>query len=188
MTEEEREERKLKARIRAKQWRLDNLDRSKETQKKYDTKNRKARSAYKAAWARKNAAKVKEAMRSHYEANREKIIARSAAWVREHRERFEQNQRLHRLENNHKKNEYAAQRRGLTLRATPSWANKFFIEEAYRLATLRTKMLGFQWQVDHIVPLKHAKVCGLHTHDNLQVIPATENYKKGNRHWPDMPR
>lgn len=71
--------------------------------------------------------------------------------------------------------------------ATPRWANKFFIDEAYHLAALRTKTLGFKWHVDHIVPLKSKIVCGFHTEVNLRVIPGTENIRKGNRFWPDMP-
>ena len=69
----------------------------------------------------------------------------------------------------------------------PEWANEFFISEAYSLAALRTEMFGFAWEVDHIVPLNSSLVCGLHTESNLRVIPMSENRKKGNRHWPDMP-
>lgn len=71
--------------------------------------------------------------------------------------------------------------------AMPVWANEFFMNEAYDLARLRTKITGYKWVVDHIVPLRSKLVCGLHAHTNLQVIPAVQNAKKGNRWWPDMP-
>ena len=71
--------------------------------------------------------------------------------------------------------------------AMPSWANEFFIEEAYHLAQLRSSMFGFPWHVDHVVPLTSKLVCGLHTETNLQVIPGVENLSKNNRYWPDMP-
>jgi len=71
--------------------------------------------------------------------------------------------------------------------AMPSWANEFYMREAYALAQMRTKMFGFTWHVDHSVPLNSRTVCGLHTHDNLQVIPSAENLRKGNRTWPGMP-
>jgi hypothetical protein len=46
---------------------------------------------------------------------------------------------------------------------------------------------GVEWQVDHIVPLQSSAVCGLHVQDNLSIIPKRQNIVKGNRHWPDMP-
>lgn len=82
-----------------------------------------------------------------------------------------------------KRNARFASQRG----ATPKWANKFFIEEAYRLAQLRTKMFGFKWHVDHIVPLRSRLVCGLHVENNLQILPEGDNLKKANKFWPDMP-
>jgi hypothetical protein len=63
----------------------------------------------------------------------------------------------------------------------PLWANRFFMEEAYCLALLRTKLTGFLWHVDHIVPLNNPLVCGLHNEFNLQVIPAVINLQKGNK-------
>ena len=109
--------------------------------------------------------------RARYAANAAREIARALE--------YEKNNRA-------KVTAIQARRNAAKLRATPSWANRFFIEEAYSLAALRTKMLGFAWHVDHIVPLQHPKVCGLHTHTNLQVIPGSENCRKQNRYWPDQ--
>jgi hypothetical protein len=77
-------------------------------------------------------------------------------------------------------------KRAKKLKATPVWANQFFITEAYELAALRTKMFGFKWHVDHVVPLISDRVCGLHSHTNLSVIPARANLSKSNRYWPNM--
>ena len=67
------------------------------------------------------------------------------------------------------------------LKATPKWAVDFFIKEAYELAHLRKKLTGIEHHVDHIVPLRNKTVCGLHSHTNLQVIPAVLNMRKGNK-------
>ena len=85
---------------------------------------------------------------------------------------------------------YQAMRRSKKAQAAPAWANKFFMEEAYDLAKRRTALMtgGHKWHVDHIVPLQSNLVCGLHVHNNLQVIPWKTNISKGNRHWPQMPQ
>ncbi|MDP3937669.1 MAG: hypothetical protein Q8R92_05985 [Deltaproteobacteria bacterium] len=81
----------------------------------------------------------------------------------------------------------AARYRSAVTRGAPAWANSFFIEEIYDLARRRTEATGYEWHVDHIVPLRSKTVCGLHVEHNLRVIPKAVNLSKGNRHWPDMP-
>lgn len=82
-------------------------------------------------------------------------------------------------------NARVAARLELVARATPSWANHFFIEEAYELAKKRSQVTGVRWEVDHIVPIKSDRVCGLHVEHNLRVIPKLVNISKKNYHWPD---
>lgn len=65
-------------------------------------------------------------------------------------------------------------------RAIP-WADKFILAEAYDLAKRRSVATGIMWSVDHIIPLRHPRITGLHTHNNIQVIPQRINEVKGNR-------
>ncbi len=70
------------------------------------------------------------------------------------------------------------------LQRTPKWLSKndlWMIKEIYDLASLRTKMTGFLWHVDHIIPIRGKNVSGLHVPSNLQVIPWIENVKKCNK-------
>ena len=73
--------------------------------------------------------------------------------------------------------------------ATPRWLSlsdrqkmNSFWEQSKQL----TRATGFQHSVDHIVPLSHPAVCGLHVPWNLEVMLFRDNIAKSNNHWPDM--
>lgn len=54
-------------------------------------------------------------------------------------------------------------------------------KEAHDLRKLRNEITGFEWHVDHIIPLKGREASGLHIWSNIQVIPKVINLKKGNK-------
>jgi hypothetical protein len=120
------------------------------------------------------------------EANREIYAERQSRQYRKHIEkRKAASAEYYRRTYAQKKPQYNAKakaRWASKLKATPSWANKFFMEEAYALAALRTKMFGAPWEVDHIIPLRSKTVCGLHVECNLRVIPKPVNRSKGNKY------
>ena len=142
----------------------------------------------------------KRLAREWYLRNREKAIANARQWAidnpdkkaeqrRNWKKRNPENTRKHndiyKAKNPHKFNAYNGKRRAAKLLRTPKWLTAddlFMIEEAYHLAKLRTEILGIQYHVDHILPLQGKTVSGLHVPANLQVIPATINLKKSNRH------
>ena len=84
-------------------------------------------------------------------------------------------------------NEHSTSRARAQGRATPAWADRSAMREIYRQAAQASELLGVKHHVDHIVPLKSDLVCGLHCEANLRVVTATDNLKKHNRSWPDMP-
>ena len=77
-----------------------------------------------------------------------------------------------------------AKRRAARIQRTANWLSEddlWIIKEIYALAAARTKLHGFTWHVDHIIPLQGKLVSGLHIPGNLQVIPWIDNIKKHNR-------
>ena len=62
----------------------------------------------------------------------------------------------------------------------PKWADKLATEYVYHAAKVVEQEYGTKWDVDHIVPLQGKTVCGLHVHNNLQILPPIENYRKNN--------
>jgi len=129
-------------------------------------------------WGRDNPEKNRKRAREWEKADPKRQAAgfeRIRIWKKNHPERFATVDRSH-----------CRARHARKLQAMPKWANMFFITEAYELARLRTKLTGIQWHVDHIVPLRSKKVCGLHVENNLRVIPGIINSSKANRYWPDM--
>ena len=78
----------------------------------------------------------------------------------------------------------AAKHRAIKLKRTPVWVDSedlWLIKQAYELAALRTKVFGFKWHVDHVIPLQGKLVSGLHVPTNLRVIPAFDNMSKHNQ-------
>lgn len=119
-----------------------------------------------------NPEKVKEARRISYAKNRESELARASEYKKENR---------------HIIRPLVAKRMASKFKATPGWFDKAASDAMYEQAAEFEKLTGFSWHVDHIVPLQSDLVCGLHWHGNMQVISASQNQSKSNRHWPDMP-
>jgi hypothetical protein len=71
--------------------------------------------------------------------------------------------------------------RAAELRATPKWVDLKEIFLLYKQASRLTKETGVHYEVDHIVPLRHKLVSGLHVVSNLQILTRAENRSKSNR-------
>jgi hypothetical protein len=60
------------------------------------------------------------------------------------------------------------------IKRIPKWADRTKIRNIYKEA--REKGMT----VDHVIPLRGKLVSGLHVHNNLQILPASVNFSKGN--------
>jgi len=78
---------------------------------------------------------------------------------------------------------YTSRRRAALLKATPSWSVEEDNVKVYNIAAYFTWASGgfVKFHVDHIIPLNHDKVCGLHVSNNLQVLSAAKNLSKSNQ-------
>lgn len=74
--------------------------------------------------------------------------------------------------------------------ATPRWLTdeqKQQIVDTYEHMRDCRAVIGEDYHVDHIVPLRGEGICGLHVPWNLQVLPAYVNIAKSNTHCEDPP-
>lgn len=149
---------------------------------------------------KENPEPMKQRSRAYYHANKKKA---HEAYKRNYERTKEQRRaysRRYREENPEKVKEYIDTHRGemaarLALRrahkrnATPKWLTKEQrkeIQSFYVQAAHLTDETGTKYEVDHIHPLRHASLCGLHVPWNLRIITKSENASKNNSFLPGL--
>ena len=114
------------------------------------------------------------------EKNKQKASLQREEWSLRNKEKMDGYKKEWSKKNKDKRATWEANRRALKFKAT-IYLNKEAkeqIAELYKRAQVKTKETGYQWHVDHIMPLT---IGGLHKPTNLQVVPARWNISKGNR-------
>lgn len=132
-------------------WKKRNKDKHNRYVKNAKAKNPELYNAFSTSWKKRNPEKRKQVVAEYAQRNVAKI--RSA----------------HRIYETKKVN------------ACPAWVSREELQEIYARCRQITIDTGIQHHVDHIVPLRNKRVCGLHVPWNLRIVPAQENLSKGNK-------
>ena len=79
---------------------------------------------------------------------------------------------------------YKGNKRTFKPQQNASGRDKRAIAAIYRERDRLTELTGIRFEVDHIVPLNHLDVCGLHHENNLQLLTCYDNNRKSNYFKP----
>lgn len=131
----------------------------------WQTNNKDTVNAATRKWRDSNPDQAKRTHDLYYNTNKERKLKYNKWW---------------RSINKDKVQFYNAERRAQIKLAMPAWADVAKILAVYNQSTAMTAATGISHHVDHIVPLVNDLVCGLHVHENLQVLIGTNNMNKSN--------
>lgn len=150
----------------------------KEYQKKYLETHPESRKESSKVYYLNNQNKIKE-YRNRPEV-KERLKEQRRKWYLANKESNDANAALFAKDNPDWKAAHCAKRRAKKKQAQPVWANEKYIGTFYTLAKEEESRLGTKVVVDHIIPLQHPDVCGLHCEYNLQLLTQSDNCRKGN--------
>lgn len=141
---------------------------AKDRTQKWCTENKDRKNKNSREWKAANKDKVAESSKRYMEKPESKAVRRKAFAVR-----YWKNPDKYRA----KASAYDRRVRN----SRPRWQSMSQVNRFYQIAK------ALRLEVDHIVPVNSELVCGLHCVDNFQLLTRSENARKGNRLWPDMP-
>ena len=95
-------------------------------------------------------------------------------WTKDNREKVRAHNRSNYRKHTAQYRAAGAKYRAIKKLAVPSWADLNIIKEFYEESKYQ------QGHIDHIVPLQHKLVCGLHVEHNLQLLSPEDNLSKSN--------
>lgn len=156
-------------------WRENNIDRDTASKAAYYAEHRSALCQHRAQYRKEKSEAIRAKQDAWKAVNLDKVRGYALAYYKANKDKY---------------NARKAMREAAKIRAAIGWDEELdalVLTEAAHLARIRSETLAVEHHVDHVIPLRSAKVCGLHNAYNLAVIPAVENMSKGNRWWPDMP-
>lgn len=164
---------KIKKAEYQRRWRAANPDR----QKEYHKRGREKETIKQREWRAANTEKVKAYKLDYRERNPEAAAKYSKRYRAEKIDKVKAAYRRWVLANQDRVNYLRAKRRAAQRQAMPKWLS---LEQRNEIASFYTRARREGKQVDHIIPLTHKRVCGLHVPWNLQLLTKSENCRKYN--------
>lgn len=125
-----------------------------------------------------------EKVKAWREKNKDKDKIWSKSWGLKNPETCKIKDKIWKEANRDKVRSASAKNRAKRISRVPKWLtpeHKKEIAQIYKKAKDMEKETGIGYHVDHIVPLIGKNVCGLHVPWNLQILEASENYRKSNK-------
>lgn len=127
---------------------------------------------------------IRQRNREYINANRQAKRERDRGYYDRNRDSIIEYQKLYAAENPEKISAWSSvtrarrKERFIDLPDVMDELNQLCMEEAYHVASERATLFGFDWHVDHMIPLQAEEASGLHIYSNIQVIPAPLNQFK----------
>lgn len=150
--------------------------------KEYAEANKDKILEYQKDWRENNKEHTKEYKKEHWIKNKESISRKQVEYQRNNMDKFAIRQKKYESTEKGKlaKRTYRNNRR---CREKNARLGNAFLKETLLIykACYKMRKEGLNVEVDHIVPISHPDVCGLHVPWNLQIIPAKENRRKTNK-------
>lgn len=145
-------------------------------------KNKERYGAQYKGYRETNKEMIAQKNREHYIENRDHYLEYKKQYYQLNKEYIKQYSKEYTKKNPHIRNTAKGKRRAFKINATPIWYDqeKELIAALYKAASYLKRLTGNTYHVDHIIPLNHELVCGLHCLDNLQIMLAEDNLSKSN--------
>lgn len=164
------------ARRHTREWNAMNREKKRRTNRAWDAENIDRVRSYTEEYRTQKKDRYKTLERERAKKNSAQIVEKVRRW-----------RAAHPVRNSIQKRRDAANRRARLKMAYPSWADKEKIAAIYAEADRITRETGIPHEVDHIFPLAGRLSCGLHVHQNLQILTASQNRKKSYKEYEEWP-
>jgi hypothetical protein len=168
---------------------VSSFTKSRSTKDGYSSNCKDCQKVYFCEYNKNNKGRKKDYDKSRYLEKREEIRKKSKEYYIENREKIIKKQRDWASKNTPMVRRQSSEKRARKRNSMPPWLNeshKKEISNMHLLAKALERETGKVFHVDHIIPLKHNKMCGLHVPWNLRVITEGENMAKNNKFCPEL--